>query len=188
MLVDGGTNGGTGIDGTVRIGSQTGHVVLSKAGLTTTVSGVLRVSQSASVAGTLQLGSTSKYTIGRTPQTATAGQSTSILGQTGGPASVGGDLILDAGLGVPNGLVRVGLRLRAFRSVVRQEHCVLGQLIAPTLTVTGLANPGSLSTLGSVTAAGATVTGSLSAAAGLTTPGTITAAVRRRLAVCPAQA
>lgn len=73
----------------VKVGVSTGHVLLSKAAFTTQVQGVLRVDQSTQITGTLQLGSTSKYTIGRVPMTATAGKSTTIMGQTGGPASVG---------------------------------------------------------------------------------------------------
>ena len=93
MIIDGGTSAGSGTTGVVYVAPNTGNVVLSKAGLTTSVQGYFRAEQSASLVGSVQLGSTSRYTIGRLPQPATSGVTTVLIGQAGASGCAGGDMV-----------------------------------------------------------------------------------------------
>ena len=139
------------------------------------ISGDLTVSGSAYVLGTVQLGdATSLFTLGRRVATA-AGRSTYILGQGAGISSVGGDLVLEAGLAGTNGNLRLG-RLASSIEMghVARTTTVNGALVANTVTSTGLLSGSALSMSGPVTAASLSTTGSATVAGTVVVAGGIT--------------
>jgi hypothetical protein len=127
--------------GSLRTDSMTvaGPVSVSSLGS----AGSLTVRGSALLSNIVQLSGDSAFTIARSAHSGSAGQPTLLAGQAAGHAScLGGDLVLEAGTGVLAGTVRVGGTSDAVR---------LGQS-GKTVTV-----------LGSLSATGATLSGSLTA-------------------------
>lgn len=110
------------------------------------------VTGSAAVGGSLLLGTSTAYTLGR-PATASAtgAAATHLLGQAS-TASTGGNLVLDAGTGVQAGQVRVG---------TASESVVLGAS-GKTTMVPGVLSAASLLAGGAMTAASLSVTGAVS--------------------------
>jgi hypothetical protein len=151
---------------------------VSAAGIST--SGTLTVAGSASVAGSLLLGtSAGAYTIGRPGATLnTAGLDTVLLGQAaGGGSVVGGTLVLDGGTGGASaGTVRLGAAsgavvLGAFNRTVTAP----GTLLVDTVSVTAGVAAATVSVSGGLTAASLS-TGGVASAAGISTSGALTVA------------
>ena len=137
--------------------------------------GTLTVTDSAAIAGSLQLGASSTvYSIGRVAGSA-AGRSTVLIGQAGAIGNPGGDLVLDAGTGSASGSVVIGLTAASItmgRS--GKTTTVLGGVAAAALTVSGPVTASSLSSGGVLTSAGLSSSGPVTSSA-ISASGTVTA-------------